>query len=94
MRCATRLQVLGDQIDAFRRRGEAAIGGQTGPEVDVLREQQNEILDAFLERTLQVKADALDDARRRFAEMYHDTRGDLVTGRALELVEAALRRQP
>jgi hypothetical protein len=49
----------------------------------------------FFERTLQVKRDdreALDDAYRRLGEMYRDARGDLVTGRALGLVEAVLRR--
>ena len=95
MRCAMRLQSLGDAIDAFRRKGEAAIGGDTGPEVETLRDEQNEIVRLFVERTLEVKQndrEALDGAHRRLGEMYHDTRGDLVTGRALELVEAVVRR--
>jgi hypothetical protein len=95
MLCATQLQSLGDEIDLFRRRGEAAFGGETGPEVQTLRDRQNEIVRQFFERTLQVKRDdreALDDAYRRLGEMYRDARGDLVTGRALGLVEAVLRR--
>ena len=95
MLCASRLQSLGVEIDAFRRKGEAAIGGEPGPEVETLRGRQNEIIGGFLDRTLAVKRDdrsALDDAQRRLRELYHDTRGDLVAGRALALVEAALRR--
>ena len=95
MLCATQLQSLGEEIDAFRRTGEAAFGGDTGPEVQILRDRQNEIVQEFFERTLQVKRDdreALDDAYRRLGEMYRDARGDLVTGRALGLVEAVLRR--
>jgi len=95
MSCAAQLQSLGEEIDVFRRKGEAAIGGQLGPEVQTLRDRQNEIVSRFLERTLQVKRDdreALEDAHRRLGEMYRDTRGDLVTGRALELVEAVVRR--
>ena len=95
MSCAAQLQSLGEEIDVFRRKGEAAIGGQLGPEVQTLRDRQNEIVSQFLERTLQVKWDdreALEDAHRRLGEMYRDMRGDLVTGRALELVEAVVRR--
>jgi hypothetical protein len=91
---ATELQSLGGEIDAFRRKGGAALGGEPGPELEVLRNRQDEVIRGFLERALQVERgdpQALDDAHRRLGRTYADAH-DLVTGRALELVEAALRR--
>lgn len=92
--CAEQLQSLGERIDGFRRKGGAALGGDLGPEVGILRERQDEIVRDYLERTRAVEhddPDALVGARRRLEEMYADTR-DLVTGRALALVEAVLDR--
>ena len=94
--CARQLQSLGEEIDSFRRRGAAAIGGDPGPEVDVLQDRQNEIVRGFFERNLEVKRDdlgVLDEAHRRLGEMYRDAHGNLVTGRALTLVEAVLRQE-
>jgi hypothetical protein len=95
MSCAAQLQSLGEEIDAFRRKGEAALGGEPGPEVQTLRDRQNEIVTQYLERTLRVKRDdreALDGACRRLRDTYREAHGDLVTGRALELVESVLRQ--
>lgn len=91
MRCAAELQGLGERIDAFRRRGAAAIGGDTGPEVPILRDQQTELVQRFLEGAVARDPASLESARRRLREMYAE-RHDLVTGRALTLVEAALDR--
>jgi hypothetical protein len=96
MATATQLQSLGEEIDTFCRKGGAALGGEPGPEVEVLRSQQDEAMRGFLERTRQVERDdprTLEDAHRRLGDMYAGAH-DLVTGRALELVEAALRRRP
>lgn len=95
MGCAAELHALGAEIDRYRRKGEAMIGGNLGPEVQPLRERQNEIVQACLERMLRVDRDdpeALADAHRRLHERYRETRGDILTARALELVEAAQRR--
>jgi len=91
--CATQLQAIGEEIDAFRRRGGAALGGEPGPEVEVLRGWQDDVLRRFLARAREVSSgerQALVDARRWLDAGYHETHGDLVIGRALELVEAAL----
>ncbi len=96
MACAAELQSLGAEIDRFRRKGGAALGGEPGPELEVLQERQNEFVRRFLERAHQATRDdraALDEAHRRLREIYERDRHDLVTGRALELVEAALRRE-
>ncbi len=95
MGCAAEIHALGAQIDRYRRTGEAMIGGNLGPQVQPLRERQNELVRACLERMRRVKRndpDALADAHRRLHERYRETRGDIVTGRALELIDAALRR--
>lgn len=91
MSCATELQELGERIDAFRRRGAAAIGGEPGPEVPALRDQQAELVQRFLERAGERDPAALAAASLRLGERYAE-RHDLVTGRALSLVEAALDR--
>jgi len=92
--CATQLQAIGEEIDAFRRRGGAALGGEPGPEVDILRTWQDDVLRRFLAGARDVtKGDraALVDARRWLETSYREAHGDLVIGRALEAVEAALR---
>lgn len=91
MTCATDLQDLGERIDAFRRRGAAAIGGEPGPELPALRDRQTDIVEGFLGRAAERDRAALLTARHRLDEMYAE-RHDLVTGRALTLVEAALDR--
>lgn len=91
MTCATDLQELGERIDAFRRRGAAAIGGEPGPELPILRDRQTELLQRFLERAAERDRAALVAARHRLDQRYAE-RHDLVTGRALTLVEAALDR--
>ncbi|HEX5949427.1 MAG TPA: hypothetical protein VFZ96_00335 [Actinomycetota bacterium] len=91
MGCAAEVHALGERIDAFRRRGGAAIGGEPGPEVPTLRDRQTELVERFLERAAGGDQGTLDAARRRLRGMYAE-RHDLVTGRALTLVEAALDR--
>lgn len=91
MTCATQLQELGERIDAYRRRGAAAIGSEPGPEVPILRDQQTGLVQRFLERAVERDRAALVAARDRLGERYAE-RHDLVTGRALTLAEAALDR--
>ncbi len=91
MRCAAEIHVLGERIDAFRRRGSAAIGSEPGPEVALLREQQTGVVERFLEHAGGGDVARLHAARRRLRETYAE-RNDLVAGRALALVEAALDR--
>jgi|GEM_PF-6015239 hypothetical protein len=95
MSCAAELQSLGEQIDAFRRRGGAAIGGELGPEVGILQGQHSELVRAFLERTGRVREEdraSVEAACRRLEELNRDPHQRLVTGRALALVEAVLRQ--
>jgi len=92
--CATQLHAIGEEIDAFRRKGGAALGGEPGPEVDILRSWQDDVLRRFLARAREVSRGdraALVDARRWLETSYREAHGDLVIGRALEAVEAALR---
>lgn len=91
MRCAAEIHVLGERIDAFRRRGAAAIGSEPGPEVPLLREQQAGLVERFLEHAVGGEVARLHEARSRLRETYAE-RHDLVVGRALTLVEAALDR--